>query len=202
MTIDNQAVENASIDGDEVPVFRGAVEEPPMEGLTHLVTESLARNGYETSLDHRRLQWSKWFRCESSFSVLLAPSKPGVFALGEEIIAPGDTAATDGKRMLALFRIAEADDLGMALGHLFLPGNPEREKLSAGNCFVRYAVIEDAVQRQSAHAALQQWMAASSEAASGEFTTHNFPSTNQEVKAETAEQEEETADPEIKNPAA
>jgi hypothetical protein len=175
-----------------------------MEGLTHLVTESLARNGYETSLDHRRLQWSKWFRCESSFSVLLAPSKPGVFALGEEIIAPGDTAATGGKRMLALFRIAEAEDLGMALGHLFLPGNPEREKLSAGHCFVRYAVIEDAAQRQSAHAALQQWMATSSETASvsSEFTTHNFPSTNQqEVKTETATQEETVA-PEIKNPAA
>ena len=86
-----------------------------MEGLTHLVAESLARNGVETSLDHRRLQWSKWFRCESSFSVLLAPSKPGVFALGEEIVPPGQTAATSGKRMLGLFRIAEAEDLGMAL---------------------------------------------------------------------------------------
>jgi hypothetical protein len=155
MTIDNKAVEKASLDGDEAPVLRGAVEEPPMESLTHLVSESLARNGYETSLDHRRLEWSKWFRCESSFSVLLAPSKPGLFALGEEIIAPGETAATGGKRMLALFRIAEAEDLGMALGHLFLPGNPEREKLSAGHCFVRYAVIEDAAQRQSAHLALQ-----------------------------------------------
>jgi hypothetical protein len=176
-----------------------------MESLTHLVTESLARNGYEPSLDHRRLQWSKWFLCESSFSVLLAPSKPGVFALGEEIIAPGETASTGGKRMLALFRIAEAEDLGMALGHLFLPGNPEREKLAAGHCFVRYAVIEDATQRRSAHAALQQWMATSSETASGvssEFTTQNFPSANQqEVKTEAAAQEE-TADPEIKNPAA
>jgi len=175
-----------------------------MESLTHLVTESLARNGYETSLDHRRLEWSKWFRCESSFTVLLAPSKPGVFALGEEMIALGETAAVGGKRMLALFRIAEAEDLGMALGHLFLPGNPEREKLSAGHCFVRYAVIEDAGQRQSAHSALQQWMATSSEAASGvssEFTTHNFPSNSQEVKAEAATQEETVA-PEIKNPAA
>jgi len=177
-----------------------------MESLTHLVTESLARNGYETSLDPRRLQWSKWFRCESSFSVLLAPSKAGVFALGEEIISPGDTAATGGKRMLALFRIAEADDLGMVLGRLFLSGTPEREKLSAGNCFVRYAVIEDAAQRHAAHTALQQWMAASSEAASGmssEFTTHNFPSTNQEIKTETATQEEEeTLAPETENPAA
>jgi hypothetical protein len=176
-----------------------------MESLTHLVTESLARNGYETSLDPRRLQWSKWFRCESSFSVLLAPSKPGVFALGEEVIAPGETDATSGKRMLALFRLTEAEDLGMSLGRLFLSGTPEREKLSAGHCFVRYAVIEDAAQRHAAHAVLQEWMAASSEIASGvsnEFTTHNFPSTNQEVKTETAAQEEEPTDSEIKNPAA
>jgi hypothetical protein len=173
-----------------------------MEALTHLVAESLARNGFETSLDPSRLQWSKWFRCESSFSVLLAPSKPGVFALGEELIAPGDTATTGGKRMLALFRIAEAEDLGMALGHLFLPGDPERERLIGGHCFVRYAVIEDTAQRQAAHTALQQWMAASSETASGELTAHNFPSTNQEVKAEAATQEDETTDSEIKDPAA
>jgi hypothetical protein len=152
-----------------------------MEGLTHLVTESLARNGYETGLDHRRLQWSKWFRCESSFSVLLAPSKPGVFALGEEVIASGETAVAGEQRMLVVFRIAQAEDLGMALGRLFLSGTPEREKLAAGNCLVRYAVIEDATQRQAAHAALQQWMAASSETVSGvsnEFLTHSFPSGN------------------------
>jgi hypothetical protein len=176
-----------------------------MESLTHLVAESLARNGYETSLDHRRLEWSNWLRCESSFSVLLAPSKPGVFALGEEIMAPG------GKRMLALFRIAEAEDLGMSLGRLFLSGNSEREKLSAGNCFVRYAVIEDATQRQAAHAALQQWMAASCEAASGvsgEFATHTFPSTSSQpakTQAGTGEsgmEEECAARPESENSAA
>ncbi|MCU1297612.1 MAG: hypothetical protein JWO91_1890, partial [Acidobacteriaceae bacterium] len=63
-----------------------------MVDLSELVNESLARHGVQTSLDHRRLQWSKWFRCESSFSVLLAPSKPGIFALGEEIIAAGQVA--------------------------------------------------------------------------------------------------------------
>ena len=171
-----------------------------MEGLTHLVAESLARNGYETSLDHRRLQWSKWFRCESSFSVLLAPSKPGVFALGEEIVAPGETTATSGKRMLGLFRIAEADDLGMALGRMFLPGNPEREKLSAGHCFVRYAVIEDAVQRQAAYTALQQWMATSSEAVSGvsgEVTAHTFPSvSSQDPKASDGDPPQSQIEPE------
>ena len=38
------------------------------------------------SLDYRRLHWSRWFRCESHHSLLLVPSKPGVFALAEEIM--------------------------------------------------------------------------------------------------------------------
>jgi hypothetical protein len=97
-----------------------------MEGLTRLVTESLARNGVETPLDHRRLQWSRWLRCESSFSTLLIPSKPGLYALGQEVIAPGELPVAGGKRMLALFRVSEAEDLGMALGQLFLPGGPDR----------------------------------------------------------------------------
>lgn len=138
-----------------------------MEGLTHLVSESLARHGVGTELDHRRLQWSKWFRCESSFSVLLAPSKPGLYALGEEVIAPGQLSATGSKRLLALFSIRDTDDLGMALGRLFLPGAPEQERLASGECYVRYAVIEDDGQRQAAYTALQRWMASSSEAASG-----------------------------------
>jgi len=95
-----------------------------MEGLDRLVSESLARYGFTTSVDHRRLRWSKWFRCESSFSLLLVPSKAGLFALGEEMIAPGEIPATGGKRMLALYQISEAEDLGMALGRLFFPGSP------------------------------------------------------------------------------
>lgn len=57
-----------------------------MEGLTRLVTESLARHGFDRPLDYRRLHWSRWFRCESHHSLLLVPSKPGVFALAEEIM--------------------------------------------------------------------------------------------------------------------
>jgi len=138
-----------------------------MEGLAHLVAESLVRHGFETTFDHRRLQWSQWFRCQDSFSLVLAPCKPGLFALGEEVIAPGELAVGDGKRMLALFQISEAHDLGMALGRLFLSGSPERERLANGRCFARYVVIEDAAQRRSAHTALQRWMASSAEASTG-----------------------------------
>ena len=46
----------------------------------------------------------------------------------------------------------------MALGRLFLPGSPQRERLWSGRCFARYAVIEDESQRHAAYAALQRWL--------------------------------------------
>src|SRR5437660_10988746 len=97
-----------------------------MEGLTRLVSDSLTRHGIETALDYRRLQWSKWLHCESSVSFVLAPSKPGIFSLAEEVAAAGGLAGTDGKRMLALGRLSEAEDLGMSLARLLFPGRPER----------------------------------------------------------------------------
>jgi hypothetical protein len=138
-----------------------------MEGLAHLVAESLVRHGFEPTFDPRRLQWSKWFPCQDSLSLVLAPCKPGLFALGEELIAPGEPALGDGKQMLAMFQISEADDLGMALGRLFLSGTPERERFASGRCFARYVVIEDVTQRRTALTARQRWMASSAEASTG-----------------------------------
>jgi hypothetical protein len=67
-----------------------------METLTRLVAESLARHGFDRPLDYRRLQWSRWFRCESHHSLLTVPSKPGVFAIAEEIISSDTTASRVG----------------------------------------------------------------------------------------------------------
>jgi len=64
-----------------------------MEGLTRLVSESLARHGFDRPLDYRRLHWSRWFRCESHHSLLFVPSRPGVFALAEEIMNVGTAAS-------------------------------------------------------------------------------------------------------------
>lgn len=152
-----------------------------MESIYRLVDDSMARHGVvegatflpeleksreeESSLDHIRLEWSRWFRCESSFSVLLVPAKPGIFALGEEIVRVTD--GEDRRRMLALFQISETDDLGMALGRMFLPGNPLLRKLNSGRCFARYAVIEDATLRSAAHTVFQRWMQESGETAAG-----------------------------------
>ncbi|MFZ0816708.1 MAG: hypothetical protein WAM78_14380 [Candidatus Sulfotelmatobacter sp.] len=64
-----------------------------MEALTRLVTDSLARHGFDRPVDPRRLQWSRWSRCDSPHSLLVVPSKPGIFALAEEVmdLGPGNT---------------------------------------------------------------------------------------------------------------
>jgi len=138
-----------------------------MVGLAQLVNESLLRHGIETSLDPHRLQWSEWFRCESCFSFLRVPDHGGIFALAEEVIAPGETAATDGRRMLAIYRISEAEHLGLTMGRLFLPGGAESYRLPSGRCYARYVVIEDEEQRRAVHRTFQRWMASSTGAATG-----------------------------------
>jgi hypothetical protein len=152
-----------------------------MEGLTQLVEESMARHGFETPMDHRRLQWSRWFRCETSFDLLLVPSKPGLFALGEEIVTPGEMPG--GKRMLAVFEIAKADDLPIAMSRLFAPASPLRGQIDHGRVFARYTVIDDEANRHAAHAAFQRWLASSAETASG--VTSEFSQPRQVAQNET-----------------
>jgi hypothetical protein len=127
-----------------------------MESLARLVNESLARHGVNPVLDYRRLQWSEWLCCDSKSSFALVPGKPGLLALAEEVITPGETSATEGKCMLAVFQISETDDLGLVLGRMFLLDSPGRDRLASGRCFARYVVIEDPAQRRSVLAALQQ----------------------------------------------
>ena len=69
-----------------------------MEALTRLVADSLARHGFDRPVDPRRLQWSRWSRCDSPHSLLVVPSKPGIFALAEEImdLAPTATSSETG----------------------------------------------------------------------------------------------------------
>ncbi len=64
-----------------------------MEALTRLVTDSMARHGFDRPVDPRRLQWSRWFRCDSPHSLLVVPSKPGIFAISEQIADFVGTAA-------------------------------------------------------------------------------------------------------------
>lgn len=151
-----------------------------MEGLTRLVAESFARHGFDRPLDYRRLHWSRWFRCESPHSLLLVPSRPGVFALAEEIMNFGTAAVgavqperssgspdPQTKRMLAVLQFGEDDDMAFVLDRMLSRQNPMRARLVSGRVFVRYVVIEDQPQRRSIASALNQWLISSSEKATG-----------------------------------
>ncbi len=138
-----------------------------MEGLSRLVTESLARHGFDRPVDYRRLHWSRWFRCDSPHSLLFVPSKPGIFVLAEEIVAPGYSGATAGRRMLAVLQFCEDDDMAFVLDRMFSRENPMRARLASGRVFVRFVVLEDQAQRRSICGALNQWLISSSDNASG-----------------------------------
>lgn len=122
--------------------------------------ESAAQNG----LERLTLSWSKWFHCESSFSLLLVPDNPGIYAIAEEVLAPGEPASHGGKRLLAMVQFAETDNLARALSRLFTLASPLYERIAEGRCLLRYAVVEDEAARHTACVALQTWLAASAEA--------------------------------------
>jgi hypothetical protein len=152
-----------------------------MEGLTRLVSESLIRHGLDRPVDYRRLRWSRWFPCESHHSLLLVPSKPGVFALAEEVVSfdsgkrQGDTASpgypaqenSTARRMLAVTQFFEDDDMAFVLDRMLTRQNPMRAALNSGHYFIRFVVIEDRFQRHSIFQALTQWLANTAEQASG-----------------------------------
>jgi hypothetical protein len=168
-----------------------------MEALTRLVSDSLARHGLDRPVDPRRLQWSRWFRCDSPHSLLVVPSKPGIFALAEEIIhlssvpheaskyevseyweghdfsranmpaTTGAALAAEGRRMLAVLQFSEDDNMAFVLDRMFTYANPMRSRLHSGKCFVRFVVVEDRDQRRSICSALNQWMRTSAGKANG-----------------------------------
>jgi hypothetical protein len=90
-----------------------------MEALTRLVTESLVRHGFDRPPDYRRLQWSRWFRCESLHSLLFVPSKPGVFAVAEEVADFSTHVAADAACPEPSRRVRRPEDITNREGHDF-----------------------------------------------------------------------------------
>src|SRR6185437_10981232 len=112
------------------------------------------------------MNWSRWFHCESSFSLLLVPSQPGIFALAEEVVqAVGERS----RRMLAVFEVAEAEDLSRAMSRLFAAGSPWREKMAQAKVYVRYSIAPSIADRRAAATALKNWLSAQREVASQIF---------------------------------
>ncbi len=116
--------------------------------------------------DFMEMNWSRWFRCESSFGLLLVPNQPGIFALAEEIVQP---AGPNSRRMLAVIEVGEADDLVRALSRLYTASSPWRQQLAEARCYLRYAVIPDAEERRSAAGALKNWLSSQREVAAQLF---------------------------------
>jgi hypothetical protein len=114
------------------------------------------------------MNWSRWFRCESSFSLLLVPNQPGIFALAEEVMQPGENS----RRMLAVFEVQEAEDLARAMSRLFALGSQWREKLGAARCYVRYTVAPSIADRRAAANALKTWLNSQREVAAQVFQTN------------------------------
>ena len=116
--------------------------------------------------DGMEMNWSRWFRCESSFGLLLVPSQPGIYALAEEIMQPAGPLT---RRMLAVFEIEETEDLSRSMSRLFALGSPWRDRLAAERCYIRYAVAPSTADRRAAADALKTWLHAQRDIASQIF---------------------------------
>ena len=81
--------------------------------------------------------------------------------------------------MLAVIHVAEADDLARAVGRIFSSGHPLREKLLTTPCFLRYAAMEIASERNMIAVALNRWLAEATAAANA-----IKPESNAKPKAE------------------
>jgi len=112
------------------------------------------------------MKWSRWFRCESSFELLLVPNQPGVFAIAEEIV---QAAGPQSRRMLAVFEVQEAEDLARAMSRLFAANSSWREKLAQARCYVRYTVAPSIADRRTAATALKTWLSSQREVAAQVF---------------------------------
>jgi hypothetical protein len=101
-----------------------------METLTRLVTDSLIRHGFDRPVDPRRLQWSQWFRCDSPHSLLAVPSKPGIFALAEDVMDLADNhvgTATSGKASVGTAALGcPAEQSSAAASNISIAGDADR----------------------------------------------------------------------------
>src|SRR5215469_7512297 len=133
------------------------------------------------------MNWSRWFRCESSFGLLLVPKQPGIYALAEEMVQP---AGPYSRRMLAVFEVEETDDLARSLSRLFAVGSPWRQRLTQERCYLRYAVALDVEGRHGATTALKNWLNSQRETAAQIFEPAFAP----EAKTEAATEAERAVD--------
>jgi len=125
--------------------------------------------------------WTKWSQYQSSFSLMLVPHRPGVFALAEEVVSPTDSS----KRMLALVSVTEADDLAYMISQMFNASTDVQRRMGELKLFIRYAVVDDADQRRAVAAALNLWIQGVVQSATG--VVENFVSEQPQPREEVLE---------------
>jgi hypothetical protein len=71
------------------------------------------------------------------------------------------------RRMLAVTQFFEDDDMAYVLDRMLSRSHPMHDRLESGRYFIRYVEVHDPAQRRSICGALNQWIASSSERATG-----------------------------------
>src|SRR4051812_48610736 len=107
--------------------------------------------------------WTKWSQYQSSFSLMLVPHRPGVFALAEEVVSPTNAS----KRMVALVSVSEADALARMISSMFHSPTDGRRRMGELKLFIRSAVVDYAVQRRAVAATLNLWIQGVVQSATG-----------------------------------
>ena len=105
-----------------------------------------------------RVQWTRWFHCESSFNLGLVPSQPGLFAIAEEVPCRDKEGHN-----LNVIQVEAVDDLFHALNSLYAQDCALRRNLEKNRCFLRYAVLANPDVRNAAVADLKRWLEAPGE---------------------------------------
>jgi hypothetical protein len=126
-----------------------------MEGLVRLVAESLERHGM--TVPPPRVDWSHWVPIDPNLC-LTAPCHPGLFVIAERLVSHKvpRSGSADPAVQLAILKVGQTKDLGIEMARLCYD-SPLYDRINAGRCLVRFAVVDDDAQRVSSCAALQQW---------------------------------------------
>jgi hypothetical protein len=89
---------------------------------------------------------------------LTAPCHPGLFVIAEHLVShkvPRSASASPAVQ-LAILKIGQTKDLGVEMARLCY-NSPLYDRINAGRCLVRFAVVDNDAQRVSSCAALQRW---------------------------------------------
>jgi len=154
-----------------------------MEGLVRLVSESLERHGL--TVPPARINWSAWTPLDPNLC-LSAPCHPGLYVIAERMVP--HTVSANPTTQLVILKIGQTKDLGVEMAR-FCYHSPLHDRINAGRCLVRFAVVDEDAQRAASCAALQQWFTHSLETSTDsqlpvDLAAKSVPPSPQNIQAE------------------